>query len=107
MAQGEKCGLDCGSGTEIDTVAPTVIHTVPVADPGKNRGHYIHLDLINSGNNATDVTLVADGLTMVISVPTKSTQQIDFFVLCTAVAQEVTAQAAAADVFALGFHEHW
>lgn len=107
MGIGNKCGLGCGSGTELATGAPTVLHTVPVLDPGKNRGHYVHIDLVNSGASATDVTLVADGLTMVVNVPTKSVIQLDFFVICTAVEQTVTGQAAAADVYAIGYHEHW
>lgn len=107
MANGRKCGLACGTGTIVDTASPIIIHTVPVVVPGRNRGHYLHLDLINGGVAATDITLVIASTTVTINLPTKSVTQFDFFVPADSTPVDVTAQAISAGVVAIGFHERW
>lgn len=104
---GTKCGLSCGTGTAVSHTEATVIHVVPAADPGKNRGHLVHLDLINSGSGNIEATVVFDGLTSTIVVPTKSVVHLDFFIVATASAQNVTAQGASAGITAVGYHEKW
>lgn len=107
MAHGNKCGLDCGSGTSIPNGSAVTVHTIPPAIPGSVRAHYIHLDLVNSGSGNTDITIVAGSLTFTLTVTAKALQSLDFMVMSTTSDVLVTANAAGADCFAIGFTERW
>lgn len=111
MSRPKVDGLEGASGTEIATASPTVLQTIPVRTPGQMRGVRLHLDLVNGGTGATEVTIsinIAVPLVFNVSVPSKTLEQLDFYVDASASGPvTVTAQAAAADVFAIGYQEIW
>ena len=110
MADPRKDGLEEASGVSISTVSPTLIQTVGVAAAGRLRGVLLHLDLVNGGGSATEVTIsinVTVPLVFDISVPSKTSERLDFFVEATDTPITVTAQAAAGPVFVIGYREIW
>tara|TARA_R110002096_G_C14345447_1_gene702614 strand:- start:97 stop:444 length:348 start_codon:yes stop_codon:yes gene_type:complete len=114
MARPVTCGLDLGggsgSGTAVASGSATTIHSVAAQVPGKQRGERLHIDLVNGGASATDVTIsigLPSPLVFVVSVPAKTLEKLDFWVEAGSTPILVTANAAATGVFAIGWQEHW
>jgi hypothetical protein len=98
---------ELGAGGELATGAPTAIHNVDAAVPGRQRGDRLHIDLANGGASATDVTFVVGAITFIVQAAAKSITQLDFFVPAEASIVNITGQASATDVQVLGYHEGW